>query len=210
MDPPEGKLPQASEQSDEQSGALPEAGSGDRKGKGPVLDETPENGEKRKRDDVDESSMMDEDQAGNEDGANAAGDDGPAQDRIELEESPKRRKTKRELDALRKERNLADLLLMMDEFQPLIPDAVTDYYLARSGFDCEDVRLKRLLALAAQKFVADIANDALHYSKIRAQQIQAKDRKGAHKDKRNVLTMDDLSNALAEHGVNIKKPEYFV
>ncbi|KAJ3037108.1 Transcription initiation factor TFIID subunit 10 [Rhizophlyctis rosea] len=154
----------------------------------------------------DEAPVDDNAEREGEEVAEEGGEEGD----VPEEPTPKRRKTKRETDALKKERNLAELLLLMDEYQPLIPDAVTDYYLARSGFECDDTRLKRLLALAAQKFIADVANDALHYSKIRAQQIQAKDRKGAYKDKRNVLTMDDLSNALAEHGVNVKKPDYFV
>ncbi|KAJ1533364.1 Transcription initiation factor TFIID subunit 10, partial [Cladochytrium tenue] len=67
---------------------------------------------------------------------------------------------------------------------------------------------KRLLALAAQKFVSDIAADALHYCKVRQQATQSKDKKtGA---KKNVLTMEDLSGALAEYGVNVKRPEYYI
>ncbi|KAJ3280578.1 Transcription initiation factor TFIID subunit 10 [Borealophlyctis nickersoniae] len=119
-------------------------------------------------------------------------------------------KTRRDAQSIKRERNLAELLLMMDEYQPIIPDSVTDYYLARSGFECDDLRIKRLLGLAAQKFIADVAGDALQYCKIRGQGAQAKDRRGASKDKRTVLTMDDLSAALAEHGVNIKKPEMWL
>lgn len=48
-----------------------------------------------------------------------------------------------------------------------IPDAVTDYYLSLSGLSTSDPRLKRLLALATQKFIADIATDAYQYSRIR-------------------------------------------
>lgn len=48
-----------------------------------------------------------------------------------------------------------------------IPDAVTDYYLSLSGLSTADPRLKRLLALATQKFIADIATDAYQYSRIR-------------------------------------------
>ncbi|KAI9511608.1 transcription initiation factor TFIID 23-30kDa subunit-domain-containing protein, partial [Russula earlei] len=67
----------------------------------------------------------------------------------------------------RKDRSLVDFLLMLDDYEPLIPDEVTDYYLQRVGFDCQDARLKRLLALAAQKFVSDIAADAYQHARIR-------------------------------------------
>jgi len=53
----------------------------------------------------------------------------------------------------------------------LIPDAVTDYYLTLSGLPPPpqtDRRLARLLALATQKFIADIAADAYQYSRIRS------------------------------------------
>jgi hypothetical protein len=38
----------------------------------------------------------------------------------------------------------------------------------------EDVRVKRLLALAAQKFISDIATDAMQYAKVRQQTAQRK------------------------------------
>jgi hypothetical protein len=40
---------------------------------------------------------------------------------------------------------------------------------------------KRLLALATQKFVSDLAMDAMHYSKIRSQNAMHKDKKGSSK-----------------------------
>lgn len=83
----------------------------------------------------------------------------------------------------RKDRNLRQFLEIMEEYAPIvphpppfppppaniakIPDAVTDYYLSLSGLQTSDVRLKRLLALATQKFIADIAADAYQYSRIR-------------------------------------------
>jgi transcription initiation factor TFIID subunit 10 len=56
-------------------------------------------------------------------------------------------------------------------FAPQIPDAVTHYYMTRAGLPPPpqtDPRLARLLALATQKFVADVAADAYQYSRIRA------------------------------------------
>lgn len=72
-------------------------------------------------------------------------------------------------DLTRKDKTLKEVLDMMDgEFAPIIPDAVTDYYLAKNGFETSDVKIKRLLALATQKFISDIAQDAYEYSRIRS------------------------------------------
>ncbi|KAJ3195981.1 Transcription initiation factor TFIID subunit 10 [Irineochytrium annulatum] len=138
-----------------------------------------------------------EDEAGDDEGRDDADAGGPIK---------KKRKTKKEIEEEKKERGLGEVLLMMEDYCPVIPDAVTDYYLARAGFECDDIRVKRLLALAAQKFIADIASDAFQHCKIRQQAQQSKDKKTI---KRTVLTVDDLSGALAEHGINVKKPEYY-
>lgn len=52
-----------------------------------------------------------------------------------------------------------------------IPDAVTNYYLTLAGLPpppATSPHLARLLALATQKFIADIAADAYQYSRIRS------------------------------------------
>ncbi|KAI8069649.1 transcription initiation factor TFIID 23-30kDa subunit-domain-containing protein [Gongronella butleri] len=108
-------------------------------------------------------------------------------------------------DADKSEKSLAEFLVKMDDYSPIIPDAVTDYYLNRAGFECDDARVKRLLALAAQKYIADIATDAFQYCKVR----QSGNRSKVGKDRKTVLTMEDLSAALAEYGINVKKPEYY-
>ncbi|TGZ84950.1 transcription initiation factor IID, TAF10 subunit, partial [Ascodesmis nigricans] len=71
------------------------------------------------------------------------------------------------LPPTRKDVTLREFLSTMEDHAPIIPDAVTDYYLSLSGLSTSDVRLKRLLALATQKFIADIAADAYQYSRIR-------------------------------------------
>ncbi|AOA61205.1 Transcription initiation factor TFIID subunit 10 [Komagataella phaffii CBS 7435] len=70
----------------------------------------------------------------------------------------------------RKDKTLEEILEMMEdeEFTPIIPDAVTDYYLAKNGFETSDIKIKRILALATQKFISDIAQDAYEYSRIRS------------------------------------------
>lgn len=64
---------------------------------------------------------------------------------------------KREEDMARRDRTLAEFLVMLDGYKPLvgsnlppllvlaysqIPEEVTEYYLQRSGFDCSDPRLQ--------------------------------------------------------------------
>ncbi|KAG9240797.1 transcription initiation factor TFIID 23-30kDa subunit-domain-containing protein [Calycina marina] len=70
-----------------------------------------------------------------------------------------------------KDASLKDFLGKMDDYAPIIPDAVTNYYLTKAGLPPPpqtDPRLARLLALATQKFIADIAADAYQYSRIRS------------------------------------------
>ncbi|OAA32608.1 Transcription initiation factor TFIID, 23-30kDa subunit [Moelleriella libera RCEF 2490] len=70
-----------------------------------------------------------------------------------------------------KETSLREFLNRIDDYAPIIPDAVTNYYMTKAGLPPPpqtDPRLARLLALATQKFIADIAADAYQYSRIRA------------------------------------------
>ncbi|CCF56887.1 hypothetical protein KAFR_0B05910 [Kazachstania africana CBS 2517] len=137
----------------------------------------------------------------------------------------------------RKDKSLEEILNLMEDNPPIIPDAVIDYYMRKNGFDCADVRVKRLLALATQKFISDIANDAYEYSRIRStvavsnanngqararqlmlgqqqpgqqqfsqQQQQQNEKNNASKV---VLTVNDLSNAVSEYGLNIGRPDFY-
>lgn len=133
----------------------------------------------------------------------------------------------------RKDKTLGEVLDMMKENPPIIPDAVIDYYLTKNGFECADIRVKRLLALATQKFVSDIASDAYEYSRIRSnvavqnanngqtkarqlmngQQSQLTQQQQQQMEKNSaskvVLTVNDLSSAVAEYGLNIGRPDFY-
>jgi len=100
------------------------------------------------------------------------------------------------------------LLASLEDYELAIPDELVGYYLMRAGFKCDDIRVQRLVALAAQKFLADIGNDAVTHCKLRQQNAPGKS-KGAPKETRNVLTADDLEKALREYGVSLKKPPYY-
>jgi len=101
---------------------------------------------------------------------------------------------------------LSDLVSQLEDYHPTIPDAVTSYYVNRAGFEATDPRVIRLISLASQKFISDIANDALQFSRMRG---AGQSSKKAGKEKRYTLTMEDLGPALNEYGINVKKPQYF-
>jgi len=102
------------------------------------------------------------------------------------------------------ERQLQEFIGALKDYSPTIPDEVTDHYLKKTGFVCPDPRVQKLISLAAQKFISDIANDSLQYCKIRQQNPQFR-----RKDKKLILSMDDLSQALKEYGIHINKPPYY-
>lgn len=62
------------------------------------------------------------------------------------------------------------------------------------------------MALIGQKFITDIANDAMHYHRLRTGGAGRPTGAG----KKNTLTMEDLQAALAEYGINIKRPNYYI
>ncbi|TRY64312.1 hypothetical protein TCAL_01844 [Tigriopus californicus] len=101
---------------------------------------------------------------------------------------------------------VADLVSQLEDYTPTIPDAVAQHFLSSSGFQTDDPRIVRIMSIAAQKFVADIANDALQHCKMRgAGQTNKK-----NKDRKYVLTNDDLAQAMSDQGITLKKPPYFM
>ncbi|CAN1180996.1 Transcription initiation factor TFIID subunit 10 [Linum perenne] len=104
---------------------------------------------------------------------------------------------------------LTEFLSSLMDYTPTIPDELVEHFLGKSGFHSPDVRLIRLVAVATQKFVSEVASDALQHCKARQITIVKDKRDKQQKDKRLVLTMEDLSKALREYGVNVKHQEYF-
>jgi transcription initiation factor TFIID subunit 10 len=63
-----------------------------------------------------------------------------------------------------------------------------------------------MVALIGQKFVTDIASDAMHYSRLRQQSSTSQ---STTSTKKFTLIMEDLTSALSDYGVNIKRPNYY-
>ena len=80
---------------------------------------------------------------------------------------------------------------------------------------------KRLLGLAAQKFMADLATDAYQYSRIRSSTGNMQGQAGigttsfagrsgkGNERSRVTLTLEDLTSALNEQGINVRRPEFY-
>eukprot|EP00296_Roombia_truncata_P002818 JP438874.1.p1 GENE.JP438874.1~~JP438874.1.p1 ORF type:complete len:133 (+),score=8.69 JP438874.1:21-419(+) len=100
---------------------------------------------------------------------------------------------------------LDDFMESLDTYVPTIPDDVTEYYLKTAGFNCPNTRVKRLVSLAAQKFISDVTNEAMQHYKIRQ---QAPGKKQKLSDSKVILTMEDVAPVLRDFGLNVQKPEY--
>ena len=70
-----------------------------------------------------------------------------------------------------------------------------------------DPMLVSLISLAAQKFISDIAVDALTHNKMRQSLCVGK--KSGKKDKRFVMTNDDLAEALKDKGISTRRQPYY-
>ncbi|EDW54046.1 transcription initiation factor TFIID subunit 10 [Drosophila sechellia] len=114
------------------------------------------------------------------------------------------------------ESEMDELVKQLEDYSPTIPDALTMHILKTAGFCTVDPKILRLVSVSAQKFISDIANDALQHCKTRTTNIQHSSGHSSSKDKKNpkdrkyTLAMEDLVPALADHGITMRKPQYFV
>lgn len=111
---------------------------------------------------------------------------------------------------------LSDFLHQLEDYTPTIPDAVTAYFCQTAGFEASDPRIVRLISIAAQKFISDVANDALQHCKTRTSNApsshgSSRNQKAQNnKDRKYTLTMEDLAPALSDYGITVRKAHYFV
>ena len=107
------------------------------------------------------------------------------------------------------ETDLYRFLEDLDDMAPTIPDQYTNSVLKTVGVNTPDVRVTRLISLAAQKFMQQIADDCF---KVQANKLAAlpKDEKLRKINQRVVLTTETFGEVLSEYGVSVKKPSLFV
>ena len=69
---------------------------------------------------------------------------------------------------------------------------MTGYFLNHAGFEALNTHGMQLISLAAHEFLSGISHNALQHHKM----------KGVH------LTMEELTPALSEYNISVKKPHY--
>jgi transcription initiation factor TFIID subunit 10 len=69
------------------------------------------------------------------------------------------------------------------------------------------VQVTRLVSLVAQKFLSDVAYEALQHCKMRGGGKELK--KVSGRDRKFTLASEDLLVALADQGVRLKKPPFY-
>eukprot|EP01147_Barroeca_monosierra_P008444 gene8444-10226_t len=105
------------------------------------------------------------------------------------------------------ERELSSVLALLDKFVPVIPDEVVKHCLESAGLETNDGDVIRLVSLATQKFVSDVAKDAYRFHQ---QSRKDSKKKASTRDQEHTLTMEDLSYALREHNITAINPQYYL
>jgi len=102
---------------------------------------------------------------------------------------------------------VADLLAKVENYTTAIPDSVTESVLNSAGLQSTDVQVTRMVSLVAQKFLSDVAYEALQHCKMRGGGKEMK--KVSGRDRKFALTSEDLLVALTDQGIRVKKPPFY-
>jgi len=101
-----------------------------------------------------------------------------------------------------------DIAEKLEDYSPVLPDATVQAILSNSGLQTTDPQLTRVVSVAAQKFISDIAYDALQHCKMRGGGKEQKS-KSSSKDKKYDLNIEDLVESLSDQGICVRKPQYY-
>jgi len=102
---------------------------------------------------------------------------------------------------------VADLLEKVENYTTAIPDSVTESVLSSAGLQSTDPQVTRMVSLVAQKFLSDVAYEALQHCKMRGGGKEMK--KVSGRDRKFALTSEDLLVALTDQGIRVKKPPFY-
>ena len=109
--------------------------------------------------------------------------------------------SKRQLNISNNE--MPDFLLSLDSYASTVPEAVARYYMETSGVTIKDPRLPKLLALAADRFLAETIHQAREIAGMRIQNLKASSKRKI--ESLDNLEMEDLESSLAQQRIHICK-----
>jgi len=100
-----------------------------------------------------------------------------------------------------KEKN--DFLIALESYTPTMPEAVTRYYMQKSGINPMDERMVKLVSLASDHFLAKTVHEAKQMSLLKqAPKTRGTKRKAVPEPvAEDVMELDDLERALFEQGI---------
>jgi transcription initiation factor TFIID subunit 10 len=113
---------------------------------------------------------------------------------------------------------LSVFLLGLDQYKPTVPEAVAQYYAQKAGASADDPRFISVIALAADKFLCDIVNDARQFSQLRqkgnnsaAVPLPSKGKRKAGASvaqsvaKQEIFEMEDLERSLEQRNIYVRR-----
>jgi len=92
------------------------------------------------------------------------------------------------------------LLARVNDTNPVIPESVVAYFMAKSGCMTSDPNVLKLIAASTHLFLFNVIRDAQAFRVLRT----------GEEDEKAMLTMQDLMHSLHEKGIVLAKPSYYV
>ena len=96
---------------------------------------------------------------------------------------------------------LCDFLSAIDTYNPTMPEAVSKYYLEKSGVNIKDERILKLVSLATDYLLTDIIHEAKQISLLRQQSSKYSNKRKS--DMIDTLELIDLETVLTQATVYI-------
>eukprot|EP01031_Cornospumella_fuschlensis_P038125 gene38125-46323_t len=100
-----------------------------------------------------------------------------------------------------KAKELNDFLQALDAYNPTVPEALTHYYLERSGADIKDDRITKLVSLAADKLLTEMLDTSIETRGLRL--LSVKNPKKKEEMSKN-LDVEDVAGGLTQMRVHFR------
>jgi transcription initiation factor TFIID subunit 10 len=91
----------------------------------------------------------------------------------------------------------------LDSYSPTIPEALSNHYLERSGVECKDERILKLVSLAADKVLTEILYEAKQVSKLRQQAVKNNPKK--RQEMNETLELEDVAGSLTQMRIYFRR-----